>query len=448
MKLSIVGLGKLGLCTAACFAAKGHSVIGTDSNPFVVKSLQEKRTPIPETGLEELLLSAWDNLSITDDMGKAVLNSDITMVIVPTPSMSNGRFTNEYVEKALINIGKALSRKESFHVVDIVSTVMPGSSEECFVPLLEELSGRLCGRDFGLAYNPEFIALGSVIHDFLNPDLVLIGSSDKKSARMVERLYLSTCDNNPHIAHMSLINAEIAKLSLNCYVTMKISFANELASLCEKISGADVDVITGAIGHDARIGDRCIKAGLGFGGPCFPRDNIALQALADEIGIESCLGRQVVSINNKVIDRLFSLVRGGTGPGENIALLGLSYKPGTYIIEKSQPIILAKDLTAAGYKVGVWDPNALEGAREVLGATVSYHENAYDCIRDSATIVLLTDWPETHELDWNRIRGLAKKNALIIDAWRRLPGIAQTGFKYKGLGINLKKHKPPVRGQE
>ncbi|MDR2799705.1 MAG: GDP-mannose dehydrogenase, partial [Desulfovibrio sp.] len=172
MNLSVIGLGKLGLCSAACFAAGGHAVIGLDGNASLLADLRQGRYPIRETGLEELLRTAGPALRYTDDYACAVAGSEITLIIVPTPSRADGAFSNEYVLRALEQVAPALAAKESFHVVDIVSTVMPGSCEREFIPLLERLSGKVCGRDFGLVYNPEFIALGSVIRDFLHPDLV------------------------------------------------------------------------------------------------------------------------------------------------------------------------------------------------------------------------------------------------------------------------------------
>ena len=206
------------------------------------------------------------------------------LITVPTPSDANGRFSNAYVEAVLDRIAGGLKAKKTFHVVALVSTVMPTTCEHVFVPILEKLTGKVCGRDFGFVYNPEFVALGSVIHDFLHPDMLLIGASDERSAQLCRELYSSVVENDPYYAVMNLTNAEITKLSLNCYVTMKISFANELALICERIPGADVDVVTTAVGADTRVGRRYLKGGLGFGGPCFPRDNLAFQRCAEDAG--------------------------------------------------------------------------------------------------------------------------------------------------------------------
>jgi len=444
MKLSVVGLGKLGLCTAAYFASKGHRVTGVDKSNYLVSELGQKRCPIRETGLAELLETAWGNLSVTTEIADGVRRSDITLVIVPTPSGPDGGFSNEHVEAVLHGIGPVLASKGEFHVVDVVSTVMPGSSEGVFKPLLEELSGKVCGEDFGLVYNPEFIALGSVIHDFSRPDMVLIGASDERSAEMVEQLYSSSCENRPHIAKMSLLNGEISKLSLNCFVTTKISFANELSNICERIPDADVDAITEAIGFDSRVGGKYLRAGMGFGGTCFPRDNAAFQTFATNVGYEAKISRATVAVNDMVVEKLYGLVKANTPDAANVALLGLSYKQGTHVIEESQSIMLANRLIDAGYSVNVHDPAALEDAAEALGPAVEYWSDPYECVRGADAIVLLTRWPAFKELDWGRIESGAKDGCLLLDSWRELASRKFTKFNYVGLGLGAYVKCPPA----
>lgn len=437
MNISVIGLGKLGLCTAACFAAAGHQVYGYDLNERFRNELKDQRNPIDETGLPELLTSAWENLHIVDSYDAAVHSSDATLIIVPTPSLSDGRFTNEFLIKVLEGLASAIKAKQTFHVVDIVSTVMPGSCETVFKPLLEQATGKTCGTDFGLVYNPEFIALGSVIRNFLNPDMVLIGTSDDRSGEMIRSLYASTCKTQPAMALMSLINAEVTKLSLNCYVTMKISYANSLTAICEKVPGADVDVITSAIGADTRVGSKCLKGGVGFGGPCFPRDNIAFQAFAEEFGCEALLGRAVVEVNNSIPRRIFDMIATHCSPPAKIALLGLSYKAETHIIEESHSLILAMELLAVGYRVALHDPKALEAARQVLGDHAELYSDVYGCTASASAIVLLTDWPEYHQLDWQRIATHSTDHAIVIDSWRIACGKALDGITYIPLGVGM-----------
>lgn len=437
MKVSVFGLGKLGLCTAACFAARGHEVLGYDASPAVMTALQARQNPIQETGLDDLLVQAWPNLKVMDQPSAVVRDTDISLIIVPTPSRPDGRFSNQAVESVLRVIGSALKQKKTFHVVDVVSTVMPGSCRGVFRPLLEELSGKVCGKDFGLVYNPEFIALGSVVHNFLNPDLVLIGASDPLSGEVVRQLYRSTCDNQPHFALMSLINAEITKLSLNCFVTLKISFANELAAICEHVPGAEAEVITRALGADSRIGGKCLKGALGFGGPCFPRDNRAFQAFARDAGWEAQLAPRVVQVNNDIPRRLVDLIRQQVRGKSRVALLGLAYKPHTPIVEESQAVMVAQQLAQAGFAVRVHDPQALDPAREILGDQVEYCPDSHACIKDAAAVVLLTDWPHYADLDWRALAGLTAPEPLILDCWGALKGKHLPGFRYMSLGVGI-----------
>ncbi|MFZ2089263.1 MAG: nucleotide sugar dehydrogenase [Desulfobaccales bacterium] len=435
MRISVFGLGKLGLCTAACLAVTGHQVTGFDANPQVLAALQAGQNPIQETGLDELLIRARPNLKFSHDPKAIVRDTEISLIIVPTPSLPDGRFSTRSVEAVLGSIGPVLRHKNTFHVVAVVSTVMPGSGDQIFKPLLEGFSGKTCGRDFGLVYNPEFIALGSVIHNFLNPDLVLIGASDARAGNLIRELYRSSCHSQAHIAVMSLINAEITKLSLNCFVTMKISFANELAALCEQVPGAEADVITQALGADSRIGGKGLKSGLGFGGPCFPRDNLAFQAFAQETGHEVRLAPQVVKVNQGIPERLARLLRRQVRADSPIALLGLAYKPETPVVEESQAVILAQALAKAGFKVQVHDPQALDQAREVLGDKVKYGATPHACVQDAAAVVLLTNWPQYARLDWPALATLAGPAPLLLDCWGTLRGKDVGSFRYRCLGM-------------
>lgn len=435
MKISSIGLGKLGLCSAACFASKGHAVIGVDSNPQHIDALNRGWCPVDETGLAELLDGCWERMEFTTDCGCAVENTDVTLILVPTPSNPDGGFSNACVESVLDRIAPALRAKQAFHVVDIVSTVMPGTCERIFRPRLEAMTGKICGRDFGLVYNPEFVALGSVIHDFLHPDMLLIGASDARSAGTVEELYASTVQSSPHRAVMNLTNAEITKLSLNCYVTMKISFANELAAVCERIPDADVDVVTSAIGADTRVGRKYLKGGLGFGGPCFPRDNLAFQRCAENAGTHVHLSPGVVKVNAEVVDRLFEMICGHAPSGSTVALLGLSYKPGTQIVEESQSVMLARRLLDGGYRVRMHDPQATRSAAEVLGGRGAYCRGPYDAVSGASVVVMLTPWPEYDHLEIEQLEERAGPSPLLVDCWRRYKDRPWRKFTYRAFGM-------------
>src|SRR5438132_560206 len=231
MKLSIIGLGKLGAPMAAVMAEKGHNVIGVDVSPAFVSAINQGKAPVSEPGLEDLVRKNRPRLSATLDCEQAVAASDVTFIIVPTPSEPDGTFSLRHVLPASEFIGRALRRKKSYHLVVLSSTVMPCTTGGELLPVLESVSGKQCGVDFGLCYNPEFIALGSVIHDMLHPDLVLIGEFDRRSGDILVNLYYSLCESRPTIARMNFVNAELTKLSVNTFVTTKISYANMLAQV-------------------------------------------------------------------------------------------------------------------------------------------------------------------------------------------------------------------------
>lgn len=417
--VSVIGLGKLGLTTAACYASKGLNVVGVDVIEPNVEAINRGECPIQETGLAELVARSGQRLRATTDAADAVRSSDVTFIIVPTPSGPDGAFIHDYVNDALDAMGPALRDKDGFHVVVVTSTVMPGSMAGVFKPRLEALTGKVCGRDFGLAYNPEFIALGSIIRDFLNADMVLIGESDPRTGDVLEAIYRHISEGAPYIARMNWISAEIAKLGLNCYCTMKISFANAIAQLCERIPGADPYAITGAIGHDSRVGTKYIRPGLGFGGPCFPRDNLAFIKCAADHGLEAKLSNAVVAVNDAQVERVVEKVRSAVRPGARVAVLGLSYKPGSHVVEASQPYEIAGRLASSGYRVRAYDPlvrTAPENAELVPSIEA--------CLAEADACVIATAWDEFKRLTRRELERTISPDA-IIDCWRLLEPAAE-----------------------
>ena len=414
MNLSIIGLGKLGSPMAAVMAHKGHKVIGVDLNPAYVNALNEGRPPVNETGLADMVHANRERLTATADYAEAILNSDITFIIVPTPSGPDGRFSTKYVLDSARQIGAALRQKQDWHLVSLCSTVMPGSTGNELLPVIEAASGKKCGVDFGLCYNPEFIALGSVIYNMLNPDMILIGESDARSGALLEEIYAGVCDSKPRIQRMNFVNAELTKISVNTYVTTKISYANMLAEICETIPGANVDVVTAAIGCDSRIGRKYLTGALGYGGPCFPRDNVAFSAMARSNGAPALLAEATDQVNKRQVERFASLaISSLDGSGGTAAILGLSYKTATEVIEESQAVALAKRLLAAGVQVSVYDPAAMDNARRELPGA-HFAASAYECARAADVVVVMTPWDEFRalgEADW-------KPGATLIDCWR------------------------------
>ena len=434
-KVSVIGLGKLGSPLAACLAAKGYSVVGVDTDAKKVEALREGRAPVIETGLAEMIRGAKERLTATEDIGYAVAESEITFVVVATPSEPDGGFSLRYAVPVCEAIGKALKAKKDFHVVVITSTVMPGMTGGPLRKALEEASGKKAGVDFGLCYGPEFIALGSVIRDFLNPDFVLVGESDVRSGEILEKLYAKVCDNAPHVARMNLINAEITKLSVNTFVTTKISFANMLARMCERLPGADVDVVTGALGLDTRIGKKYLKGAVSYGGPCFPRDNHALAALAREVGAPADLAKTTDVFNRAQIQWLADTAT-EHAKGEAIGILGLTYKPETDVVEEAAGYLLAQELVKRGAKVIAYDPAGRANAARALDGKVTFAANAKECIEKSGTVAVTTPWKEFYEVPdavWAR-SGVPRT---VVDCWRGLKRLERAeGVKYVGLGVS------------
>jgi UDPglucose 6-dehydrogenase len=432
--VSIVGLGKLGTSMVAAIASRGGAVIGVDVNADTVAAVAAGRAPVQETDLDATLAAHRARIRATLDVAEAVRDSAITFVIVPTPSDARGAFSFESAARAFESIGRALREKEAYHLVVLTSTVLPGTTRQALLPILERASGKRAGPDFGLCYSPEFIALGSVIRDFLNPDFTLIGEIDARAGDLLEACYAQVMVNHPPARRMSLENAELAKISVNSYVTMKITFANMLASLCEAIPGADVDVVTQALGSDRRIGSRYLTGGLGYGGPCFPRDNVALAFLARALGTPA-LGPEAtdaanVQIPARVLARLAPLVpRGGT-----IGLLGLAYKPASHVVEAAQGAALADACAARGLRVVAFDPlvTALAGRDGVQMAG-----SAAEVAEVADVVVIATPDPAFVALDWAGL--LARRPTLaIVDAWRllrdRIPSDASARYHVLGRG--------------
>jgi UDPglucose 6-dehydrogenase len=433
MRISVVGLGKLGSPIVAVLAAKGFDVIGVDTNPAFVEKINNHIAPVEEPLLQELLTEHQARISATTDWVKAVRETEMTTVIVPTPSGADGAFRNDYVLSVMDQVGGVLANKSGYHLVVVHSTTMPGSVGGPIRERLERASGRKVGSDLGLCYNPEFIALGDVINGLLHPDFILIGESDKKAGDILEGLYRNVVGSDVSIARMNFVNAELTKISVNTYVTMKISFANMLGEICDRLEGADVSVVADAIGRDSRIGKKYLKPAVGYGGPCFPRDTIAFTRVAHLVGGTADLALSTDAINRRQVSRLSDTVRDMISAGGTAAVLGLSYKPSTPVIEESQGVMLAKALKDADLEVIVHDPMASGPAHAVLGEAARIVPTAREAIAYADVAVIITPWPEYADIspDWVA----DGRPRFIIDCWRQLnPDIFGDGCKIVHLG--------------
>jgi len=429
--ISVIGLGKLGACIATCFAHKGFSVIGADVSAKTVELVNQGKAPVTEPQLSEMMAGAAKRLSATQDVVQAVIDSDVTLIVVPTPSTAEGGFSIDYVVEAARSIGRGLKAKKGYHLVVLTSTVLPGSTEYGMMPVLERESGKQAGKDFGVCYSPEFIALGQVIKDFLNPEFLLIGEHDERAGKLLAETYLAVCDNTPKIARMNLVNSELTKISVNAYVTMRISFANMVASISEQLPGGDVDIVTGALGLDTRIGSRYLKGAVAFGGPCFPRDNQALAYLAGQLGQSGALSEAVHAYNSSSNRRLAERVLEVIPEGGSVAVLGLSYKPDSNVIDEAPGFLLAKSLVESGATVKVHDAMAMDAVRRVLGDKVAYAASADEAIAGSDVVVITNPDKVYAALDLASI----PRSTVVIDAWRLLRKQAGDSPNYVGLGL-------------
>jgi UDPglucose 6-dehydrogenase len=420
MRISVVGLGKLGAPLAAVLASKGFSVIGTDLNRSFVDAINATKAPVDEPRLQELIEASGERLSATPDAAAAVADSDITFVIVPTPSDSTGRFTNRFILDTMASIGDGVRRKDGYHVVVITSTVMPGSTDGPIRQALEHHAGRRVGPELGLCYNPEFIALGSVVRDMLQPDMILIGESDEKAGDLLQRVYAQSCDNEPLIRRMNFVNAELTKISVNTFVTTKISYANMLADICDRIPGADVDVVTHAVGCDSRIGTKYLRGATGYGGPCFPRDNVAFAALARSLGARAELAEATDTLNRYQVERVLGAVQARVAGSGAIGVLGISYKPETSVVEQSQGLSLIERLLDDGHRVIAYDPKALPTAQAVLRRSFESAASAEACVREAEVLVVMTPWPAFRAIPAEAF-ARAGRPLPVIDCWRILP---------------------------
>jgi UDPglucose 6-dehydrogenase len=409
MRVSVVGTGKLGLVLACILAKAGHEVTAADLSEEVINSLRKGVCPIRETNLAELLDRV--DLTATTDVAEAARTTEVTYIVVPTPSDSGDEFSNDAVLTALTSVGEGIRKKVGAHTVVVVSTVMPGASETYLIPALEKASGRTIGTLLNYAYSPEFIALGSVISDMYSPDFILIGQSNKRAGDVVAHICHTYLKANVPIIRLSVIDAEIAKISLNCFLTVKISFANMISEFCESFTGSSAAAVCGAIGADSRVGPKFLRPGTASAGPCLPRDLRALSSAFNSKGISAELVDAALSVNDRQVSRLKTLVK--KYKPKKVAILGVSYKPNTHITDASVGLALLARLKMAGIDVRGYDP---------MATFPNQVKSAGQIIKDADVIVITTAWPEFAQIDYG--------DRVVIDCW----DVAKIGSRIYQLG--------------
>lgn len=418
-KISLVGLGKLGLPLLACMAKAGYETLGVDIEQHVVEAVNSGRSPISEPGLAELIAEfGGKRLQATLDHRRAISETDVTYVLTATPSNPDGSFSNRHVEAALKALAQAFADiDKEYHLFVISSTVVPGSTMESFVPLIEKYSGKKLNQHFGVAFDPDFVALGNVVKDFLNPDLVIIGESDKRAGDLVEQIHHRMCENDPNVSRMSILNAELAKVCLNVYITTKITFANMISNLCERIPGADCDQITSGIGVDKRISPFYFSGGLGFGGTCFPRDTKAYKQISEKYKLRPTLVEAVDVVNDFQDENLLQFVLREVEGCENqtIGVLGLAFKEKTPVITQSPAIKLIQSLLDQGKSIIAHDPLANEQAKVLFGGQVEFVDTP-ELLLERSGVCVVTYRSKSFKV---AVEGFAPSMPLkILDCWR------------------------------
>ena len=416
--VSVIGLGKLGVALVATYLHRGFSVIGMDVDPHKVNTLSDnlKKYPLFLTG----------RLETTNSTSYAVLNSNLTIIIVNTPKGIDGSFSLEYVLPACEAIGEALKDKKDYHVIVLSSTVMPGTTGGVVLETLEKASGKRCGKDFGLCHVPEFLALGSAINDLLQPDFVLIGEYDQRSGNVVIEALSHLCENNPPAVRTSVVNAELAKLAHNCFLITKIKFANHWAQICEAFERADIDIVTSTIALSHKISPSYLTGSIGgVEGPCFPRDVKAWIRLTQHTNVSGFLPDVMNDATYLGAYRLIDTIKLHVSDHSTIGILGLAYKPDVPLILNSLGLMLAALLPIHGFKVIAHDPMARPADQEGPCA-IPFTDSLEDCVERADCLVITTAWDEFREL-----KSINLDDRVIIDCWRMFDDI---GPNYIAIG--------------
>ena len=447
MRLSVVGCGYVGLVTGACLAEAGHEVIFTDIDEERIARLQAGGVPIFEQHLDQILASARraGKISYTSDAGEAIRSSDAIFICVGTPPKENG----DADLSAIDHVARQIATEARTPKLVIEKSTVPARTGLELRRALTAYS-RNSGLAFRVVSNPEFLREGTAVSDFFHPDRIVVGVEDEASARDMREIYRpiversfrcpvhnGTCPpgNAVNLLITTINSAELIKHASNSFLALKISYANVIADLCEKI-GADVEEVTHAMGLDPRIGEQFLRAGLGFGGFCFPKDLQAFVHLAGTVGVDFDILKAAERVNKQRIERFFEKVRRALWvvKGKRVAVLGLAFKANTDDIRFSPALEVVKELLLQGAQVQATDPEAISRAKALFPAA-SYHQDPYDALRDAEAALVCTEWDVFRDLDWERAGKLMARR-LVVDGRNlyspsRMRGL---GFEYHSFG--------------
>ena len=433
-KISVIGLGFVGLSLAVTNAKKGFKTIGIDINELKIKNLQKGRPYFFEPNLEKLLSSAIKSKTInfTTDMN-AILDSDITFLTVGTPSKKSGKIDLSFIKNASEEIYQVLKNKKTHHLLVVKSTLPPLTTKKIILPIFQNLINK--GK-IDVVVNPEFLREGFAIKDLLEPHLIVIGAYDKKSGDLLENYYKKFYKKIPEIIRTDLASAELIKYANNAFLATKISFINSIANICQNIPGVDVNTIAHAIGKDSRIGPLFLNAGPGYGGSCLPKDLIGLIDYSKNQDGNSQLFEAVKKVNDLQPKKIIKLMKKMNvySKGKTISILGLAFKKDTDDIREAISVKLVSKLLTYGLKIKVHDPMALKNFNKVFGKKIAYFSSINKCVRDSDCCIILTEWPQFRSLSPSVFKKNMKKTN-IIDARRILDPAKFSKFNFKAIGL-------------
>lgn len=436
MNIAIVGTGYVGLVSGACFAEMGIDVTCVDIDEKKIKSLINGDIPIYEPGLDDLVKRNVEagRLHFTTDLTTCLNDVEVVFSAVGTPPDEDGSADLKYVLEVARTFGRNIKK---YTILVTKSTVPVGTAKKVKAAIQEELDKRGEKIDFEVASNPEFLKEGAAIKDFMSPDRVVVGVESERAQKVMSKLYRPFLTNNFRVYFMDIPSAEMTKYAANAMLATRISFMNDIANLCD-IVGANIDMVRKGIGTDARIGNKFLYAGCGYGGSCFPKDVKALAHTARENGYTMGVIEAVEAVNERqksiVYEKLLKAL-GNDLKGKTIALWGLAFKPETDDMREAPSLVIIKKLLDAGAIVKVYDPVAMDECRRRIGDSVIYAKDMYDATIDADAIALVTEWKQFRVPSWTVIKKVMKGN-VIVDG-RNIydkEEVQHEGFKYYAIG--------------
>ena len=434
MKIGIIGLGFVGLTLTSFLGSKGHKIIAIDSDESKLKKISNGKIPFYEQGLEKLLKkSLKHNISFSLDVNDAVNNCKIIFVTVGTPQKKNGKIDLTMIKSVFQQIGKNLKNVRNDPVIVIKSTILPETTQK-MIRILEQKSKKKNGKDFGVINNPEFLQETQAVRDTQKPHIIVIGGKKDKFFSRLKNFYKKLHPKTPIIETNSQ-TSELIKYANNSFLATKISFINQIASICESIPNANVDDVAKSIGLDPRIGSLFLNAGPGYGGSCLPKDVKALINFSKNLGIEPKLLQAVENVNLNQIRGVISNIKKELGKisKKKITILGLAFKPNTDDIRDSIAIKLIKYLLKEDALIRVHDPKALENTKKIFKEKIEYFNSIKDALKKSECVIIVTPWNEYKLLSENDFKTMRKK--VVIDTRRILKNIQNINYHPLGIGI-------------